>query len=172
MELTASGRYNLLFYGLNPYPVARVLSRSQQLILFSLDDGATRCCERRCKSTTSPEEAYLWSWLLDPSGRGMACRISHCESCYRCSSRAWRLAAWPPRANRQLFGCFAVRVRMWCHRNLTTRAFPLARASSAPGRTLWFNLLFPDFLSVTYWKVAMTSNQPLEPTAGRCEVHI
>jgi hypothetical protein len=84
----------------------------------------------------------------------MACRISHSESCYCYRSRAWRLAAWPPRANRQLFGCFAVRVRMWCHRNLTTRAFPLARTSPTPGRTLCSNLLFPDFLSVIFGRKA------------------
>jgi hypothetical protein len=129
-------------------------SRPPSLILFSLDDGVTRCCERCCKSVTSRKEAYLWRWLLDPSVRGMACRISHSESCYCYRARAWRLAAWPPRANRQLFGCFAVRVRMWCHRNLTTRAFPLARTSPAPGRTLRSNLLFADFLSVTFGRKA------------------
>jgi hypothetical protein len=93
----------------------------------------------------------------------MACRISHSESCCCYRSRAWRLAAWPLRGNRQLFGYFAVRVRMWCHRNLTTRAFPLAWTSPAPGRTLWSNLLFPDFLSVTFGKQGITSNQSLEP---------
>jgi hypothetical protein len=78
----------------------------------------------------------------------MAFRISHRESGYRGRARTWRLAAWPPRADRELFGCVAVRVRVWRHRNLTTRAFPLARSSPAPGRTLWSNSLFPDFLSM------------------------
>ena len=128
-------------------PIATQLQRACQrprawLISFSLDDGVTRCCERCCKSATAPEEAYLWRWLLDPSVRGMACRISHSESC------------------------------LWCHRNLTTRASPLARTSPALGRTLWSNLLFPDFLSVIFGRKASQLNNRCSQPAGRCEFRV